>query len=103
MNYTVELETEFWEKESWTSQDCNSGAWVKFENGERWVATFFSYQNISSLRKKNQKTGECLNGKYFCATDMILIDEISRNSIETVIEEMIKQNEFEIYFSKCNE
>lgn len=103
MKYTVKLETEFWEKYSWTPQDCNSNAWVKFENGERWVATFFTYKNILSLREKNQKTGECLNGKYFCATDMILIDEINQKLIETVIKEMIDRQEFETYFSKCDE
>jgi len=101
--YKVELETEFWEKDSWTPQDCNSNAWVKFESGERWVATFFSYQNILSLKEKNKLTGECLGGKYFCATDMILIDEISRESIEAVIANLIEEEDFEVYFSKCDD
>jgi hypothetical protein len=103
INYTVELEAEFWAKGGWTPVDDNSNVWVVFENGEKWTGIFFSYQNILSLRDKNEQTGECLNGKYFCAENMILIDEISRESIESVIKEMIEKNEFDTYFSKCDE
>jgi hypothetical protein len=74
---------------------------VTFESGERWVATFFSYQNILSLREKNRATGECLGGKYFSATDMILVDEVSRERIEEVVAEMLGQKEFATYFARC--
>jgi hypothetical protein len=53
----------------------NSDAIVTFNNGEKYVATFFTYENIEWIRRKNKKTGECLNGKYFFATDLILIDK----------------------------
>jgi hypothetical protein len=76
---------------------------VTFENGERWVATFFSYQNILSLREKNRETGECLGGKYFCATDMILVDEVSRKRIEEVVSEMLGLKEFATYFARCED
>src|SRR5437773_12452056 len=47
-------------------------------NPTTWVATFFSYQNILSLANKNRVAGECLGGKYFVATDMILVAEVTR-------------------------
>lgn len=99
--YSLWIEAEQWPDGMWTPADANSDVIVTFENGERWVATFFSYQNILSLAKKNRETGECLSGKYFVATDMILIDEVSRERIEEVIADLIKESEFEKYFARC--
>src|SRR5918998_6898861 len=93
--YSIWIEAEEWAEGEWTPADANSDVIVTFENGERWVATFFSYQNVLSLREKNQETGECLGGKYFCATDMILVDEVSRGRIEEVVAEMLDQKEFD--------
>lgn len=56
-----------------------------FEKGGEWVATFFSYKNVTTLAKKNEASGECLNGKYFWATDMILVDQLSRERVEEVV------------------
>ncbi|MCD8435996.1 hypothetical protein LNJ03_11900 [Tenacibaculum dicentrarchi] len=80
----------------------NSDVIVTFENGDKYVATFFTYENIEWLRQKNQKTGECLNGKYFCATDLILIDKLNRKEVLNVINHMIKEDEFSTYFDKIN-
>lgn len=51
--------------------DCNSDVIFELNDGSKWVATFFTYQNIETLRKKNQLSGECLNGIYFA--DMLSI------------------------------
>jgi hypothetical protein len=76
---------------------------VTFENGKRWMATFFSYQNILSLAERNRKSDACLSGKYFVATDMVLVDVVSRERIEAVVAEMLKLNEFERYFAVCED
>ena len=101
--YSVWIEAEEWAPGEWTPADDNSDVIVTFDNGERWVATFFSYQNIVSLKEKNRETGECLAGKYFCATDMILADEVSRRRIEEVIAEMLDQKEFDTFFARCED
>ena len=101
--YSIWIEAEEWAPGEWTPADDNSDVIVTFQNGERWVATFFSYQNILSLREKNRETGECLGGKYFCATDMILADEVSRERIEEVVAEMLDQKEFDTYFARCED
>jgi hypothetical protein len=77
--------------------DCNSDVVFALSDGSKWAATFFTYQNIDTLRKKNQATGECLSGAYFCATDMILIAEISEEAIKSVLREMLSQGEIETY------
>lgn len=101
--YSIWIEAEVWAEGEWTPADDNSDVIVAFENGERWVGTFFSYQNILSLAEKNRHTGERLGGKYFVATDMILVDEVSRERIEEVVAALIKENEFNTYFARCEE
>ena len=77
--------------------DCNSDVVFELSDGSKWAATFFTYQNIDTLRKKNQATGECLSGAYFCATVMILIAEMSEEVIKSVLREMLSQGEIETY------
>jgi len=72
----------------------NSDVIVTFSDDKKYVASFFTYDNIKTLTEKNKKTGELLNGKYFWSSDMILIDRIDRNSIEKVISDLIKENSF---------
>ena len=77
--------------------DCNSDVIFELNDGSKWMATFFTYKNIETLRRKNQLTGECLNGTYFCATDMILISEMSEKVIRSVLQEMLLLGEIETY------
>lgn len=81
--------------------DDNTDVRVAFNNGASYVATFFTYENIASLRKKNAATGECLAGKYFWASDMILIDRIERSSILQVIDALLADGSFESIFAKA--
>jgi hypothetical protein len=81
-------------KGEWNYKDDNTDVIVTTTENKRYVATFFTYQNIESLRRKNKKTGECFEGKYFWGSDMILIDDCSRNNIEKVISHLIKEGDF---------
>ena len=67
----------------------NTDVVVKLENGKQYWATFFTYDNIEFLTKKNREHGENLSGKYFWSRNMILIEEINRDLIENVIKEML--------------
>lgn len=77
--------------------DCNSDVIFELSDGSKWSATFFTYKNIETLRKKNEQSGECLDGTYFCAADMILISEMSEEIIRAVLEEILSENAIEIY------
>lgn len=76
----------------------NTDVVVEFEDGTRFWASFFTYDNINWLREKNVNTGECLNGKYFWSSDLIIVDKISRSRIEEIIKHLIKTNEFRQIF-----
>jgi hypothetical protein len=99
--YAIWIEAECWAAGEWNITDDNTDVIVTFDDSTRWVASFYTYQNIFSLAEKNKGTGECLGGKYFWGTDMILIDEVSRERIEEVIVDLMKETEFERVFSSC--
>ena len=83
--------------------DSNSDVVFELNDGSRWGAIFFTYQNIETLRKKNQRSGECLNGSYFCAESMILVSEMSEEVIGAVLQEMLSSGEIEIYCHRLHE
>jgi len=96
---------EIWiEAEEWSSDydifDENTDVIVKLEDETKWVASFFTYKNILSLKNKNEATSECLNGKYFWASDMLLIEEISRETITKVVTQLLTNGEFWRVFKK---
>ena len=98
--YTLWIEAEEWAPGHWSPADDNTDVIVTFEDASRWVATFFSYANIHPLTQKNRRTGECLAGAYFWASDMMLIDEVSRPRIEEVVHHRIQEGEFEAIFTR---
>jgi hypothetical protein len=82
------IEAEEWAPGEWDIYDGNTDVHVTLADGTRWVATFFSYRNVLSLTKKYKGTGECMAGEYFWASDMILVDEVSRERIEQVVKHL---------------
>jgi hypothetical protein len=97
-SYFIWTEAEQWAPGEWEPLDCNSDVMVSFEKGGEWLATFFTYKNLSTLAKQNESTGECLNGKYFWASDMIVVDEVTRERVEEVVSHLILEGEFENAF-----
>ncbi|WFR57099.1 hypothetical protein QA584_26380 [Anaerocolumna sp. AGMB13025] len=101
--YNVWIEAEEWAVGEWDIHNGNTDVIVEFDNEKRWVASFFTYNNISKIVEKNKSTGECLNGKYFWSSDMILVDEVSRQRIQEVIQFLINEGEFERIFKIIND
>lgn len=99
-HYTLWIEAEEWAPGEWTPADINTDVIITFDDASRWVATFISYANIQTLTERYKRTGECLEGAYFWASDMILIDEASRPHIEEVVHHLIQTGEFEAVFSR---
>lgn len=92
--YEVWIENENCTEKNHDVTRDNTDVIVKFEDGTRFYATFFTYENINWLREKNIKSGESLSGKYFWSSDLILVDVIDRSRIEEIIEHLIITGEF---------
>ncbi|MEJ8545910.1 hypothetical protein [Brevibacillus borstelensis] len=84
MKKHIWIEAENWTEGEWDIYDDNLDVIVTFSDRSRWIASFFTYQNIQSLRKKNQQTGEFMAGAFYKASDMVLIDVASRERIEQI-------------------
>jgi hypothetical protein len=98
-SYTIWIEAEEWVPGAWTPEDDTTDVIVTWEDGSRWGASFFSYKHIQTVTEKNKRTGECLAGAYFWASDMLLIDRVSRQRIEEVIAHLLKEDEFKVVFT----
>src|SRR4051812_30259044 len=97
--YSIWIEAEQRAPGQGTPDDDNSDVVVTFDDGARWVATFFTYRNIVSLSEANSRTGENLGGRYLAATDMILVDELTRPRIEEVVVDLLEDGGFYLFFS----
>jgi hypothetical protein len=99
--FQVWIEAEHWAPGEWESGDDVTDVVVTFGDGSRWVATFCAFAHLERLREACAESGECLHGKYLWATDLILIDDTSRESVETVIHDLLAQGEFRSAFSEA--
>ncbi len=82
------------------SEDDNVDVEVHFDNGEKYASTFFTIQNIKSLFEKNKITGECSGGLYFWASDMIIVEKITEDTICATIKNLIQEDMFRTVFFK---
>ena len=73
---------------------------VLFDNGDTYAASFFTYDDISRSKLKNQHSGKFLNGKYFWAERMVVIENFKREDIEQVIEDLMTNGDFFSAFRK---
>ena len=96
-----EITSIWYEADEWaelfSENDDNMDVIFTLSDGTKWIASFFTYRNILSLARKNKETGECLNGLYFCAADMILIEKLTKDNIQRVLDEILKKEKVHIY------
>jgi hypothetical protein len=80
--------------------DDNVDVEVVFDDGTRYMATFFTLENVQKIMNNYEQTGECMKGFYFWASDMILVRRLSRENIAKVVGDLIGKGEFERAFSR---
>lgn len=88
------LSSDCWEEGSHKPEDDCVDVAVTVADGTRWVATFCSFQHVQTLRSRWARSGECLSGRYVWMTNMILVVDTSRQTIEHVIQDLLASGEF---------
>ncbi len=83
--------------------NANVDVHVTFPNGESFSAVFFTPQNIETLMKGYEETGECANGLYFWTSDMLIVQKLTEQTICEIIENLLAEGEFASVFSKNKE
>jgi len=82
------------------SDNDNVDVQVTFPNGERFSAVFFTLSNIEALMRRYKKTGECADGLYFWASDMMIVESLTEKTICKTIDHLLAEDEFGYVFSK---
>ena len=98
--YTVWIAAEQWAPGQWSPDDDLTDAIVTLSDGSRWVATFCAFKHVETLRRKLANERECLGGKYVWLSDLILVDDTSRVSIQAVIQDLLASGEFRSAFDR---
>ncbi|MCG8651333.1 MAG: hypothetical protein MI861_15950 [Pirellulales bacterium] len=86
--------------QQWDSEDDNVDVEVKFEDGSRFTATFFTLRNLHSLFEKNKRTGECQKGTYLWATEMIVVEQLDERTMEMTVRGLLEDGEFSSAFTR---
>jgi len=73
--------------------DDNLDVNIILENGDVYVGSVFTLQNIKTLMSRN-------GSRYFWSSDMIILEELSLKSINAAIEAVLKDDYFTQAFTK---
>ncbi len=93
----MKIQNIWFEFEEWANgyneTDENSDVHFELEDGSKWCASFFTYQNLLSLARKNQQTGEHLSGQYFYTDKPIFIAKMEKELIISVLSDIIQHEQ----------
>jgi hypothetical protein len=81
--------------QEWDKHDDNLDVIIRTNDNRVYSATFFTMQNLASLMAKNEKTGECAQGTYMWAVDMVIVRDLDLETIRITIEDLIATGEIE--------
>mgnify|MGYP006948354984 FL=1 len=77
------------------AEDDNVDVRIELEDGRAYSVTFFTVKNLVTLMARWGKTGECANGLYVWAKNMIVVQEISQVVIRKVVQDLVESREIE--------
>lgn len=75
------------------SGDEGTDVIVSMKSGEKFHASFFSFDSLEGLRQRHFKSGEFLHGAYFWSKRMVLVQDCSRETIEKVVVNLLEEGE----------
>ena len=102
-SFLLWIEAEEWPAGEWTPADAVTDAIVTLGDGTRWAASFCSFAHLAALRANCAESGDNLGGKYLWASDLVLVDDTSRASLEAVVRDLLARGELQDAFSEVEE
>lgn len=97
--HSVWIEAEEWDDPG-DPRDEASDVVVTLAAGDRWIASFVAYGHVATLVQRNRESGECLGGRYLWATDLVLVEDISRPTVEAVVADLLRDGGFTSAFAE---
>lgn len=102
----MKIKNIWYEFEEWSEEvdqeDCNADVIFELQDGSKWCASFYTFQNLLSLSRKNSITGECLSGTYFYVDKPIFISKMDKTIILSVIKDALQNDLLSYMFTKVN-
>lgn len=62
---------------------------LTLQDGSRWSATALTLEEVASIWRRWEVTGECFNGRYLTCPDLLLLKEPGIDSICEVLEDIL--------------
>lgn len=77
------------------SDDDNVDVRIELADGRAYSVSFFTLANLETLMVRWGRTGECANGLYVWATNMIVVQEITQAVIRRVAQDLVETGDIE--------
>jgi hypothetical protein len=77
------------------TDDDNVDVRIELADGRAFSVTFFTVANLVTLMARWGKTGECANGLYIWAKNVIVVQEISQVVIRKVVHDLVATGDIE--------
>jgi hypothetical protein len=77
----------------WDPEDDNLDVEVHLDDGRRFCPTFFTPRNLQTLLDGHRASGEFPAGRYFFASDLIVIERLTREAIREALEALVQSGE----------
>ena len=71
---------------------------VELKNGERHIASFFTYDYVEQWKVKHKDSKEFFYGKYFWVPNMIIVDNCAKENIIKTVQHLIDEGDFRWVF-----
>jgi len=97
------IEAEQWPAGEWQPDDAVTDVVATLADGSRWIATFCTFSHLDTLRRTCAATGENLGGRYLWASDLILVEDTGRASVEAVVRDLIAAGDVPSAFSPMDD
>ncbi|MDX1671512.1 MAG: hypothetical protein R3211_04170 [Balneolaceae bacterium] len=81
-------------------KNMNTDIIVSLKNGDKYVASFISYNCLYETIEKNKRTGEFLSGRYYWMKNMVLVQNLYEGNVRQIINHLIADGDFQIIFEK---
>lgn len=97
------IEAEQWPAGEWDPADDVTDAVVTLADGTRWLASFCAFGHLPTLRQRCAESGENLAGRYLWASELILVEDTSRPTLEAVVRDLLTRGDLASAFGRMEE
>lgn len=81
-------------------EDLSTDVIVNFENGDTYVATFFSHKNLKKTLEADLQSFDFSPDRYYRVLNMVVVEDFNKENLLSVIECMISEGDFQLIFKK---